>query len=142
MLIALALMPFEHGGCADCGIGSNAGKRPGHCDEHQKPVDAPSAPKAHCATCAALPATDTSAAIAELRPGPLLQVQGRSLDHRTRAGNRHAPSEAELKPELQISTLRFRRFFMKSIFGALALLVAVPACCPDRSCPRSKGGLL
>ena len=74
MLIALALMPFSMAGVPAAAVAMPAASA-AHCDQDQQPTDAPSAPKVHCATCAALPAIDTPAPTAELRPALLLQVE-------------------------------------------------------------------
>ena len=68
MLVSLALMPFSMSGAATASVPATASAPSGHCDEHQKPADAPSAPQAHCGACAALPAADDPIAAAELRP--------------------------------------------------------------------------
>ena len=71
MLIALAFMPFGMTN-APAMAASGSGSASGHCDEHQKPADAPAKMDMHCATCAALPATETIE-VAELRPqAPIL----------------------------------------------------------------------
>ena len=71
MLIALALMPFGITN-APAMAASGSGSVSGHCDDHQKPADAPAKMDMHCATCAALPA-DEAAAVTELRPqAPIL----------------------------------------------------------------------
>ena len=71
MLIALAFMPFGMTN-APAMAASVASSASGHCDEHQKPADAPAKMDMHCATCAALPA-DAAAEVAELRPqAPIL----------------------------------------------------------------------
>jgi hypothetical protein len=75
MLIALAIMPFGMASAPASALRSAAAASGGHCDDHQKPADAPSTPKAHCAVCAALPAIDTSMAVSELRPVLLRVVQ-------------------------------------------------------------------
>ena len=76
MVVALAIMPFGMASVpAAAALPSTAQASAGHCDDHQKPTDAPSTPKAHCAVCAALPAGDTSIAVAELRPVLLRVVQ-------------------------------------------------------------------
>jgi len=67
MLVALAIMPFSMASAPAAALPSTAASG-GHCDHHQEPADTPSAPKAHCAACAALPAVDSSIAVAELRP--------------------------------------------------------------------------
>ena len=71
MLVALAFMPFGMSS-APAMAGGASSSASGHCDEHQKPADAPAKMHMHCATCAALPA-DEPAAVAELRPqAPIL----------------------------------------------------------------------
>ena len=75
MLVALAIMPFGMAGAPAAALPSTAAASGGHCDDHQKPADGPSTPKAHCAVCAALPAGDTSMAVSELRPVLLRVVQ-------------------------------------------------------------------
>lgn len=71
MLIALAFMPFGMTS-APAMATSVSSSATGHCDEHQKPADAPAKMDMHCATCAALPA-DEPAEVAELRPqAPIL----------------------------------------------------------------------
>jgi hypothetical protein len=63
-LIALALMPLSM-------VSAPAAAQPvpaGHCDDHPKPADAPAGPKVHCTACAALPAIDAPAPIAEMAP--------------------------------------------------------------------------
>ena len=67
MLVALALMPLGMAG-APAAAGPLAGAGSGHCDEHQKPADAPADVDMHCATCAALPVLETAAGGSELRP--------------------------------------------------------------------------
>lgn len=74
MLIALALMPFSMVAAPAVALAATPDASAGHCDEHQKPADTPSAPKAHCATCAALPALDTSAPDVDLEPVMSLTV--------------------------------------------------------------------
>lgn len=71
MLVALAFMPFGMAS-APAVAASVSSSASGHCDEHQKPADAPAKMDMHCATCAALPA-DEPAEVAELRPqAPIL----------------------------------------------------------------------
>jgi hypothetical protein len=71
MLIALAFMSFGMTN-APAMAASGSGSASGHCDEHQKPADAPAKMDMHCATCAALPAAETIE-VAELRPqAPIL----------------------------------------------------------------------
>lgn len=71
MMMALAFMPFGMTN-APAMAASVASSASGHCDEHQKPADAPAKMDMHCATCAALPA-DEPAEVAELRPqAPIL----------------------------------------------------------------------
>ena len=75
MLVAHAIMPFGMAGAPAAALPSTAAASGGHCDDHQKPADGPSTPKAHCAVCAALPAGDTSMAVSELRLVLLRVVQ-------------------------------------------------------------------
>ena len=75
MLVALALMPFSMAGAPAAALAATPDASAGHCTEHQKPADAPSTPKAHCATCAALPVLEAATADLELRPVLLLQVE-------------------------------------------------------------------
>ena len=75
MLVSLALMPFSMSGAAMASADATASAPSGHCDEHQKPADAPSAPKAHCGACAALPASDTPIASVGLRPVLLREIE-------------------------------------------------------------------
>ena len=71
MLLALALMPFGMTS-APAMAASGSSSASGHCDDHQKPADAPAKMDMHCATCAALPA-DEHVEAAELRPqAPIL----------------------------------------------------------------------
>jgi hypothetical protein len=72
MLLALALMPFSMAAPAAAALSPAAGSE--HCADHQKPVDAPVAPKAHCAACAALPAMEAPCPVEELRPTMQLVV--------------------------------------------------------------------
>ena len=65
MLIALALMPFGMTN-APAKAASVAGSPAGHCDEHQKPADAPAKMDMSCASCAALPAVDIAPAVSDL----------------------------------------------------------------------------
>ena len=67
MLFALALMPFSMASAPAAALTLTPGAT-GHCEDHQKPADTPAAPKAHCAACAALPAIESPASVAELRP--------------------------------------------------------------------------
>ena len=73
-LVALALMPFSMAGAPAAAIAATPAAA-GHCDDHQKPADAPAAPKVHCAACAALPAVELSAVIAEIRPAMLRSAE-------------------------------------------------------------------
>jgi hypothetical protein len=57
MLIALAFMPLGMAS-APAAVSNVPGATAGHCDEHQKPADAPARMDMHCAVCAALPASD------------------------------------------------------------------------------------
>ena len=66
MLVALAFMPFGMAN-APAVAATGATAAAGHCDEHQKPSDAPSKMSMHCAACAALPAVEP-VAVSELRP--------------------------------------------------------------------------
>ena len=66
-LVALMLMPLSMAS-APAAAQPVAGAPAGHCDDHQKPADAPSAPQVHCTACTALPAIDVPAPIAELAP--------------------------------------------------------------------------
>lgn len=71
-LLALAFMPMGMAttpAAAHPPVGAS-----GHCEERQKPVDAPATPKAHCAACAALPAVDLAVALSDLRPAAPRQV--------------------------------------------------------------------
>lgn len=67
MLVALALMPLSMTGTATAAAPS-PGAAAGHCDDHQKPTDAPAKMSMHCATCAALPAVQANIADRGLRP--------------------------------------------------------------------------
>jgi hypothetical protein len=66
MLLALVGMPFGMT-IAPAMAAGVSGTASGHCDEHQKPADAPAKMDMHCATCAALPA-EAGFMLAELRP--------------------------------------------------------------------------
>src|SRR5262245_55873240 len=66
-LIALVLMPLSMAS-APASAQPAARAPAGHCDDHQQPSKAPSGPLMHCTACAALPAIDTPAPIAELDP--------------------------------------------------------------------------
>ena len=66
MLVAIALMPLGMTGTA--AAASSPGAAAGHCDDHQKPADAPAKMNMHCATCAALPAVEAKVADPGLRP--------------------------------------------------------------------------
>src|SRR5687767_447025 len=67
MLVALALMPLGMTGAAAAAAPSSAAAA-GHCDDHQKPVDAPAKMDMHCATCAALPVVQPNLTDRGLRP--------------------------------------------------------------------------
>ena len=67
MLIALALMPLGMTSAATAAASSPAGAS-GHCDDHQKPADAPAKMNMQCAACAALPAAEVNGADPALRP--------------------------------------------------------------------------
>lgn len=77
-LIALVLMPL---GMAAVPVGAatthevSSAPTGGHCDEHQKPADAPLTAQMHCIACAALAAYDFQAPVAELLPRALLPIQ-------------------------------------------------------------------
>jgi hypothetical protein len=79
MVVSLALMPLSMGGAAMASVPATASAPSGHCDEHHKPADAPSTPKAHCGACAALPATDAPIAVAGLRPVLLREIEAERL---------------------------------------------------------------
>ena len=74
-MVALLFMPLSMASVPAAALPSPATVSAGHCDEHQKPADAPSAPKAHCAVCAALPVGDAPVTVAELRPALPLEVE-------------------------------------------------------------------
>ena len=57
MLVALAFMPLGMTGTPAV-ASTTSGAAAGHCDEHQKPADAPTKMSMHCAACAALPAVE------------------------------------------------------------------------------------
>jgi hypothetical protein len=67
MLVAIALMPLGMVGAAAVAAPSPAAAA-GHCDDHQKPADAPAKMDMQCATCAALPAIEVNVADPQLRP--------------------------------------------------------------------------
>lgn len=66
MLVALAFMPFGMTN-APAMAASVSKSASGHCEEHQKPSDAPARMDIHCATCVTLPA-EASTELLELRP--------------------------------------------------------------------------
>ena len=66
-LVALLLMPLSMASAA-ASAQPNAVAPTGHCDDHQQPAKAPTGSQVHCTACAALPAVDTPAPSAELRP--------------------------------------------------------------------------
>jgi hypothetical protein len=66
-LFALIFMPLSMAS-ADVTAQPSAGASSGHCDEHQKPSDAPVGQQVHCTGCAALPAMDAKLPISGLRP--------------------------------------------------------------------------
>jgi hypothetical protein len=72
---ALAITPFGMASASAAALPPAAAVSGGRYDDHHKPADAPSTPKAHCAVCAALPAINTSMAISELRLFLLRVVQ-------------------------------------------------------------------
>ena len=65
MLIALVFMPFSMTN-ASAMAASAAVPAAGHCDEPQKPADAPAKMKMSCASCAALPAVDVAPVVSDL----------------------------------------------------------------------------
>jgi hypothetical protein len=67
MLVALALMPLGMTGAAAAAAPSPSAVA-GHCDDHQKPVDAPAKMEVHCATCAALPVVPANLTERGVRP--------------------------------------------------------------------------
>ena len=72
MLIALAFMPF--GMASTPAIAATVSSAAaGHCDEHQKPADAPAKMSMHCAACAALPAVEPMA-VSGLKPQAPAQI--------------------------------------------------------------------
>jgi len=77
LLAALALMPFGMAGASAATNSTEHAVSAGHCDDQQQqqPTDSPSAMKAHCAVCAALPVIETNPAVLELRPALLLVVE-------------------------------------------------------------------
>ena len=79
MLVALAVMPLGMTSAAAAAAPSPA-VGPGHCNDHQKPADAPAKMDMQCATCAALPAAEANTAEPELRPElPRLVKAGNAL---------------------------------------------------------------
>lgn len=66
-LVALLLMPLSMAS-GPASARATASASSGHCDERQKPADAPTSQQVHCTGCSALPATEAPPAIAELRP--------------------------------------------------------------------------
>jgi hypothetical protein len=74
-MVALLFMPLSMASAPAAASPSASTSSTGHCDEHQKPAEAPTVPKAHCAVCAALPVGDATVTIAELRPALLLEVE-------------------------------------------------------------------
>ena len=66
-LFALMLMPLSMAS-APASAQPAAAVPAGHCDEHQQPAKAPAGPQVHCTACAALPAIDAPAPVAELNP--------------------------------------------------------------------------
>lgn len=71
-LLALVLMPLSMAS-ATASAQPAATAPAGHCDDHQQPTKAPAGPQVHCTACAALPAMDAPAEIAEMAPQmPLL----------------------------------------------------------------------
>ena len=72
-LIALVLMPLSMAS-ATVSAQPNASAPASHCDDHQRPSKAPAAPQMHCPGCAALPAIDAPAPVAELDPETPLHI--------------------------------------------------------------------
>ena len=66
-LFALVLMPLSMAG-APASAQPVAEAPAGHCDDHPQPAKAPAGTQVHCTACAALPAIDMAAPIAELAP--------------------------------------------------------------------------
>lgn len=66
-LFALVLMPMAMNS-APASAQPDATAPAGHCDDHQQPAKAPAGSQVHCTACAALPAIDTPAPVAELDP--------------------------------------------------------------------------
>jgi hypothetical protein len=66
MLVALAFMPLGMTGASAVAATASSAAA-GHCNEHQKPSDAPAKMSMHCAACAALPAVEP-ASVSELKP--------------------------------------------------------------------------
>jgi hypothetical protein len=66
-LFALIFMPLSMAS-APASAQPSAAAPSGHCDDHQKPSDAPAGQQMHCTGCAALPAMDAPFPISELQP--------------------------------------------------------------------------
>jgi len=66
-LFALVIMPLSMAS-ASASAQPAVATPAGHCDDQQQPAKAPSAPQVHCTGCAALPAMDAPAPLAELAP--------------------------------------------------------------------------
>ena len=81
MLVALALMPLGMTGAAAAEAPSPAAAA-GHCDDRQKPADAPAKMDMQCATCAALPVAQANLTDRGLRPElPRLEKAGKALSN-------------------------------------------------------------
>ncbi len=71
--LAVLLMPLGIATAPAAAEPHSATAASGHCDEHQKPAEAPAEPQAHCTGCSALPAMEAPAAAGEARPqAPML----------------------------------------------------------------------
>jgi len=66
-LFALVLMPLSMAS-APASAAPTTSAPASHCDDHQQPAKAPAGPQMHCTACAALPAMDAPAPVAEMAP--------------------------------------------------------------------------
>lgn len=66
-LFALILMPLSMAG-APASAQPAAAAPAGHCDDHQKPADAPKTQQMHCTGCSALPVMEPPLPFAEMSP--------------------------------------------------------------------------
>jgi len=87
MLIALGLMPVGMTGAAAAAPSPVAVGA--HCENHQKPADAPAKMDMHCATCAALPVLQANLTDRGLRP---------ELPRLVKAANALSDTEPETDP--------------------------------------------